>query len=138
MASGDYRGNRGKCRKVPGHGCGRLQAVQPETRYARVNGDRIAYQVVGEGAVDLALNTGSFSHVDIAWEEPGMALFLRRLASFSRLIRFDRRGTGASDPPPAERSDPAESYAEELLAVIDAAGAAKPALMGLAPEAGLM
>jgi class 3 adenylate cyclase len=111
--------------------------VQPETRYARVDGDRVAYQIVGEG-VDLVLNTGSFSHVDIAWEEPGMALFLRRLASFSRLIRFDRRGTGASDPPPGGRSDPAESYAQELLAVIDAAGTAKPALMGLAPEAGLM
>jgi class 3 adenylate cyclase len=103
-----------------------------------MNGDRIAYQVVGAGPVDLVLNTGSFSHVDIAWEEPGMALFLRRLASFSRLIRFDRRGTGASDPPPAGPRDPAQSYAEEVVAVMDAAGAEKPALMALAPEAGLM
>jgi pimeloyl-ACP methyl ester carboxylesterase len=74
--------------------------VLPETKYARLGGDRIAYQVVGDGPPDLVLTLNSFGHVDIGWEEPGYALFLRTLASFSRLIVFDRRGTGASDPRP--------------------------------------
>jgi pimeloyl-ACP methyl ester carboxylesterase len=73
--------------------------VQPETTYARLGEDRIAYQVLGEGP-DLVLTMGAFGHVDLQWEDPGTALFLRRLASFSRLILFDRRGTGASDPFP--------------------------------------
>jgi hypothetical protein len=74
--------------------------VQPETRYARLCEDGIAYQVVGEGPPDLVMTTGNYSHVDMVWEDPGIALFLRMLASFSRLIVFDRRGTGASDPLP--------------------------------------
>jgi len=74
--------------------------VQPETRYARLGEDRIAYQVLGEGPPDLVMTTGNYSHVDMVWEDPGIALFLRTLASFSRLIVFDRRGTGASDPRP--------------------------------------
>ena len=75
-------------------------AVQPETRYARLGGDRIAYQVLGEGPPDLVVTTGNFSHVDMVWEDPGITVFLRTLASFSRVIQFDRRGTGASDPLP--------------------------------------
>jgi hypothetical protein len=62
----------------------------------------IAYQVLGEGPPDLVMTTGSFGHLDMAWEDPGIALFLRTLASFSRLIMFDRRGTGASDPLPLD------------------------------------
>jgi hypothetical protein len=58
----------------------------PETRYARLQGDRIAYQVLGEGPPDLVLTPGSFGHLDIGWEDPGIALFCRTLASFSRLI----------------------------------------------------
>jgi hypothetical protein len=69
-------------------------AVQLETRYARLGPDRIAYQVLGEGPPDLVMTTGNYSHIDMAWEDPGIALFLRTLASFSRLILFDRRGTG--------------------------------------------
>jgi len=66
--------------------------VQPETKYARLGGDRIAYQVLGQGPPDLVMTTGGFSQIDIVWEDPGIALFLRTLASFSRLILFDRRG----------------------------------------------
>jgi len=77
-------------------------AVPPETRYARVGPDRLAYQVLGQGPPDLVLTMGAFSHVDIVWEDPQTALFLRRLASFCRLLRFDRRGTGASDPLPPD------------------------------------
>ena len=73
--------------------------MQPETTYARLGDDRIAYQVLGEGP-DLVLTLGAFGHVDLQWEDPATALFLRTLASFSRLILFDRRGTGASDPLP--------------------------------------
>jgi pimeloyl-ACP methyl ester carboxylesterase len=80
--------------------------VQLETRYARLGPDRIAYQVLGAGPPDLVMTTGNYSHVDMAWEDPGIALFLRTLASFSRLILFDRRGTGASDPLPPEALPP--------------------------------
>ena len=63
--------------------------MQPETRYARLGPDRIAYQVLGEGPPDLVMTTGNYSHVDMVWEDPGIALFLRTLASFPRLILFD-------------------------------------------------
>ena len=63
--------------------------MQLETRYARLGPDRIAYQVLGAGPPDLVMTTGNYSHVDLAWEDPGIALFLHTLASFSRLILFD-------------------------------------------------
>jgi class 3 adenylate cyclase len=103
--------------------------VQPETRYARLDGDRIAYQVLGEGPPDLVLARRSYGHIDIAWEDPGITLFLRRLASFCRLILFDRRGTGPSDPLPPDPLPPWESYAEELAAVLDEVGCERPAIM---------
>ena len=68
--------------------------MQPETRYARLGGDRIAYQVLGEGPPDLIMTTGNYSHVDMVWEDPGIALFLRTLASFARLIVFDLEDRG--------------------------------------------
>ena len=69
----------------------------PETRYARSGDVNIAYQVVGEGPLDLVFVMGWVSHLDYFWEEPSFARFLLRLASFSRLILFDKRGTGLSD-----------------------------------------
>jgi class 3 adenylate cyclase len=104
-------------------------AVQPETKYARLGRDRIAYQVLGEGPPDLVLTSGSFGHVDMAWEDPGIALFFRTLASFSRLILFDRRGTGASDPVPIDSLPPWESYAQDLAAVLDEVGSEQAALL---------
>jgi pimeloyl-ACP methyl ester carboxylesterase len=101
--------------------------VQPETRYAWLGQDRIAYQVFGQGPPDLVLAVGVT--VDVAWEEPGAALWLRNLASFSRLIFFDRRGSGASDPLPSDHLPPWESYAEELDAVMDAVGSERAALL---------
>jgi pimeloyl-ACP methyl ester carboxylesterase len=103
--------------------------VHPETRYARLDGDRIAYQVLGSGPPDLVLVRRSYGHIDIAWEDPGTTLFLRRLASFCRLILFDRRGTGPSDPLPLDRLPPWESYAEELAAVLDEVGSQRAAIM---------
>jgi class 3 adenylate cyclase/pimeloyl-ACP methyl ester carboxylesterase len=104
--------------------------VQPETRYARLGHDRIAYQVLGHGPPDLVLTLNSFGHIDIAWEDPGFALFLRTLASFSRLVLFDRQGTGASDPLPQGSLPPWESYGEDLVAVLDQVGSEHAAIMG--------
>jgi class 3 adenylate cyclase len=103
-------------------------AVQPETKYARLGGDRIAYQVLGHGP-DLVMTTGGFSQIDVVWEDPGIALFLRTLASFSRLILFDRRGTGASDPLPPDPLPPWEFYAEELAVVLDEVDAERATLL---------
>jgi pimeloyl-ACP methyl ester carboxylesterase len=103
--------------------------VQPETKFARLGGDRIAYQVLGEGPPDLVLARRSYGHIDVAWEDPGITLFLRTLASFCRLILFDRRGTGPSDPLPLDPLPPWESYAEELAAVLDEVGCERAAIM---------
>ena len=72
----------------------------PETRYAKSGDVHIAYQVVGEGSFDLVYVPGFVSNVEEVWEEPHARRFLERLASFSRLILFDKRGTGLSDPVP--------------------------------------
>jgi class 3 adenylate cyclase len=101
----------------------------PETRYARLGEDRIAYQVLGAGPPNLVLARRSYGHIDIAWEDPGITLFLRTLASFCRLILFDRRGTGPSDPLPPDSLPPWESYAEELAAVLDEVGCDQAAIM---------
>jgi class 3 adenylate cyclase len=101
--------------------------VQPESRYAWLGQDRIAYQVLGEGPRDLVM-TGAEA-IDVAWEDPGVALFLRSLASVFRLILFDRRGTGASDPPPSDPLPPWESHAEELAVVLDEVGSERAAIL---------
>ena len=103
--------------------------MQPETQYARLGPDRIAYQVLGDGPPDLVLAPGNFGHVDIVWEDPGFALFCRMLASFSRLILFDRRGAGASDPLPPNPLPLWESQAEELTAVLDEIDSQQTALL---------
>ena len=90
---------------------------------------RIAYQVIGEGPRDLVVTNGSLTHVDIMWDDPVIALMFRRFSSFSRLIRFDRLGTGASDPAPLDHLPPWESYAEELAAVLDEVGSERTAIL---------
>src|SRR5438445_8301599 len=97
--------------------------------YAPLGSERIAYEVVGSGPVDLVLTTGSFSAFDVDWEDPMAELFFRRLASFCRLIRFDRRGTGASDPLALDALPPWESFVEELEAVMDDVGSKRAAIM---------
>ena len=74
----------------------------PETHYAKSGDVNIAYQVVGEGPVDLLYAAGWVTNLEVMWEDPGFARFLNRLASFTRLICFDKRGIGLSDPVPAE------------------------------------
>jgi class 3 adenylate cyclase len=94
----------------------------PVTRYTAVadGGPSIAYQVAGDGPFDLVLVPGFVSHLDLQWSDPGFARFLRRLASFSRLILFDKTGTGISDP--LDHIATLEERRDEILAVMDAVG----------------
>ena len=101
----------------------------PETRYAKNGAVHIAYQVVGEGPLDLVYVPQLISHVEHLWEQPAIARFLERLASFARLILFDRRGTGLSDRELAAAT--LEDQMDDLLAVLDAAGSERPALLAM-------
>lgn len=103
--------------------------MRPETRYARSGPVSVAYQVMGDGPVDLVLVPGFVSHVEVAWEEPRLARFLTRLASFSRLIVFDKRGTGMSDPVASPPS--MDERMEDIGAVMDAVGSARAAMLGI-------
>jgi class 3 adenylate cyclase len=104
--------------------------VRPVTRYARSGEVNIAYQVVGEGPLDLVFVSGWVSNLDLMWEEPSFARFLRRLASFSRLILFDKRGTGLSDRVPDDDLPTLEARMDDVRAVLDAVGAERAALLG--------
>jgi pimeloyl-ACP methyl ester carboxylesterase len=99
-----------------------VAVVAPKTRYARSGEYSIAYQVVGEGDVDLVYMPGFASNLDVFWEEPRYSRFLRRLASFSRLILIDRLGTGLSDPLPPGESATLEQRVDDIGAVMDAVG----------------
>lgn len=98
------------------------------TRYARAGAARIAYQVLGDGPLGLVFARGPASHVEVAWEYPPAARGLRRLASFARLVLFDRRGSGLSDP--VDHPPPLEETVEDLRAVVDAVGLKQFALLG--------
>ncbi|MGH8529594.1 MAG: alpha/beta fold hydrolase [Nevskiales bacterium] len=103
--------------------------IQPETRYTTVGDDRVAYQVLGEGPLDLVVTQGRWGHLDLEWEDPGVARFLRRLVSFSRLIRFDARGSGLSDARPNGGGEVSQYWTEDLLAVMDATGSKSAAFL---------
>lgn len=104
--------------------------MEPKTRYARSGEDQIAYQLLGDGP-DLVFLCGWISHVEMAWEVPPLARFLRRLASFSRLIFIDKRGTGMSDPLPQNRPATLEERIDDVRAVMDAIGSERAALLGI-------
>jgi DNA-binding winged helix-turn-helix (wHTH) protein/pimeloyl-ACP methyl ester carboxylesterase len=104
-------------------------APVPETRYARSGDVNIAYQVVGDGPFDLVFVMGWVSHLEYFWIEPSFARFLRRLASFSRLILFDKRGTGLSDRVTVLPS--LEQRMDDVRAVMDAVGSREAALLGV-------
>jgi pimeloyl-ACP methyl ester carboxylesterase len=104
--------------------------MEPETRYAKSEDLHIAYQVVGQGPKDLVLVPPFVSHVEHYWEEPLVARFLTRLASFSRLILFDKRGTGLSDRVAPDRLPTLEQRMDDVRAVMDAAGSERAALFG--------
>jgi class 3 adenylate cyclase/pimeloyl-ACP methyl ester carboxylesterase len=101
----------------------------PPTQYVDRDGVSIAYQVVGNGPVDLLMSPGNVSHLDLQWTEPGISRFLARLASFSRLIIYDKPGTGLSDP--VAHLPTLEERAADMEAVLDAAGSHRAALFGI-------
>jgi class 3 adenylate cyclase len=106
-----------------------MRTSTPKTRYAR-NGDaRIAYQVIGDGPLDLVLVPGFVSNVEYLWEMPGVTAVLERMASYARLITWDKRGTGLSDP--VIGLPPLEERMDDMLAVLDAAGSEQAALFGV-------
>jgi class 3 adenylate cyclase len=102
----------------------------PETRYAKSGDENIAYQVVGKGPPDLVLVDQWFSNMEAQWEFPPLARLLTRLASFSRLILLDKRGTGLSDPVPLGALPTLEEWMDDVRAVIEAAGSERAAIVG--------
>ncbi len=103
--------------------------MPPVTRYAKCGDLNIAYQVVGDGPFDLLHIPGFVSNIELAWEEPTCAHFLERLASFSRLILFDKRGTGMSDRVPNDQLPTLEERMDDVRAVLAAVGAERVALL---------
>jgi class 3 adenylate cyclase len=102
----------------------------PETHFAR-NGDvHLAYQTVGSGPVDLLYVDAWVHHVEAVWDVPDFARLLRRLSSFSRLIHFDRRGTGLSDPVPLDRLPDVETQVDDAVTVLEAAGSSEAVVVG--------
>jgi class 3 adenylate cyclase/pimeloyl-ACP methyl ester carboxylesterase len=100
----------------------------PAVRYARSGEVNIAFQVVGDGPIDLLYVPGWISQLDLYWEEPSVARFLRRLGSGVRLIVFDRRGTGLSDRVPDDELPSLEGRMDDVRAVLDAAGSEQAAV----------
>jgi pimeloyl-ACP methyl ester carboxylesterase len=103
----------------------------PETHYAQSGDVNIAYQVLGSGPIDLVFVMGWVSHLEYFWREPHFARFLRRLASFSRLILFDKRGTGLSDRVPLRQLPTLEQRMDDVRAVMEAVGSRRAAICGV-------
>ncbi|HSS21319.1 MAG TPA: alpha/beta fold hydrolase [Pyrinomonadaceae bacterium] len=103
----------------------------PETQYARSGDVNIAYQVIGDAPLDLVFVMGWVSHLEYFWREPNFARFLLRLASFARLILFDKRGTGLSDRVPINELPTLEQRMDDVRAVMDAVGSERAALCGV-------
>lgn len=102
----------------------------PDTKYAKKGDAHIAYQVTGEGPLDLVLVSLWFSHLEARWDIPSFAHYLRRLASFTRLISFDKQGIGLSDPVPLDHLPPIEEWMDDVRVVMDEVGSERAALMG--------
>jgi class 3 adenylate cyclase len=119
-----------RCRAVrQAEGSAATVTPTPPVLYAQSGDVHIAYQVIGEGELDLVLVQGFASHLDIEWENPAIARFFRGLASFSRLVRFDKRGLGLSDRNVSPV--PLEERMDDVRAVMDAVGSERAALMGI-------
>jgi len=109
--------------------------LAPETKYARSGNVNIAYQVVGDGPFDLVFVPGYVTHLELTWNLPTFAPALEEMASFSRLIRFDKRGTGMSDP--VSGAPTLETRMDDVRAVMDAVGSRRAALFGLSEGASM-
>jgi pimeloyl-ACP methyl ester carboxylesterase/class 3 adenylate cyclase len=106
-------------------------SIPPETRYARNGATHLAYQVLGSGPPNLlVVGPGPNAHVDYAWMEPSLARFLRRLASFSRLIVYDNRGVGLSDPVPGGAAPAMDEQVDDIRAILDETGCQQAVLAG--------
>ena len=103
----------------------------PETQYAACGGDHIAYQVFGEGDVDLLWVPASGDCIDLRWDWPPYAHFLEWLGTKARVISFDRRGTGESDPPSDDDLPLWERWADDARAVLDAVGSERAVICGI-------
>lgn len=101
----------------------------PQTQYVERDGITIAYQVVGDGPVDLVISHGFVTHLDLQWADPGISRFLSRLAAFARLIIYNKPGTGLSDPIP--QLPTLEERVADIEAVLDAAGSEHVVLLGI-------
>jgi pimeloyl-ACP methyl ester carboxylesterase/class 3 adenylate cyclase len=109
--------------------------LTPETRYARSGEVKIAYQVVGDGPFDLVFVPGYVTHLELAWKLPNFGPSLAEMAAFSRLIKFDKRGTGMSDP--VSGAPTLETRMDDVRAVMDAVGSHRAALFGLSEGASM-
>ena len=105
-------------------------AVGSDIRYAKSDGVHVAYQVVGDGPPDLVFVPGFVSNIEVQWELPDFSRFIQRLASFSRLVMFDKRGTGLSDRVPTSELPTLEERMDDVRAVMDAAGVTRAFLFG--------
>lgn len=107
--------------------------MEPSTGYAMLGDDRLAYQVIGEGPIDIVYTFGFWSSFDIEWEEPSVRSFLQQMASYARIIRFDALGAGASDQIPLDALPPWESFAEQIESVMDAVGSERAVIVAAGP-----
>ncbi|MGH2792696.1 MAG: adenylate/guanylate cyclase domain-containing protein [Actinomycetota bacterium] len=112
--------------------------MQPETRFAETPEGAVAYQVIGDGPIDLVFVPDWQTNILVWWEQPLIERFLKRLASFSRLIIFDKRGTGVSDPVPHGALPTLEQWVDDIRVVMDAAGAERAAIYGYGTPMALM
>jgi len=111
--------------------------AQPTPRYARAGDINIAYQVIGDGPVDLVWAWGLASNIEVAWEEPSYAAFLRRLSEFARVVVFDRRGCGLSDREGTAVTPTLEERMDDVIAVLDAVGSETASIFGVS-EGGVL
>ena len=124
---GRHEGSLSRGQDAKGSGEDREGMTVPDVRYTRTDGGYVAYQVVGDGPIDVVFTVNWFGHLAMRWEEPNSARFLDRLASFSRLIMFDKRGSGMSDPVPLDAPPTLEDWMDDLRAVMDAVGSERAA-----------
>src|SRR5947209_1731374 len=109
--------------------------MKPEVRYAKSGDLHVAYETLGDGPLDFVLAPGFVSHLDLGWENAGVRGFLEHAAGLGRVIAFDKRGTGMSDP--VEGVPTLEDRMDDIRAVMDAVGSERAALMGIS-EGGAM
>ncbi|HJP65953.1 MAG TPA: adenylate/guanylate cyclase domain-containing protein [Actinomycetota bacterium] len=103
---------------------------RPETEYTKTEGGYVAYQVFGSGPLDIVFITSWATNIDAMWEEQSLARYMERLASFGRVVTFDKRGSGVSDPVPLTQLPSLENWLDDARAVMEAAGSERAALIG--------